>query len=124
MRPEFFGRSATSSVKIPPQFVFGTAGVSGKWHLWLSHKEDTFFLWILSMRLVGVLFVLGYGLFFVIWPERARAQYLRSFDLEAPPNWLKPNTWLTFEPGLMGFRIIGAGLIALALLVSYFWIFP
>ncbi len=55
--------------------------------------------------LFGILVVFGYGLFFIIWPKKAREWFLRPYNLDAPTQWYKPKTWLKFTPSLGVFRI-------------------
>jgi uncharacterized protein YjeT (DUF2065 family) len=69
----------------------------------------------------GILVLLGYGLFFMIWPEKGREWYLRPFDVDAPSRWYKPSTWLNLKPDLIIFRIIGGVAICLGLVVLYLW---
>ena len=71
--------------------------------------------------LIGILVVLGYGLFFIVWPEKAREQFLRPYKLDTPIRWYKPNTWLRLRPSLLFFRIVGATAICLGILVLYLW---
>ncbi len=68
----------------------------------------------------GILVVFGYGLFFIVWPEKAREWFLRAYNLDAPTQWYKPNTWLKSTPSLVVFRILGAVALCLGIIVLYF----
>jgi uncharacterized protein YjeT (DUF2065 family) len=66
-----------------------------------------------------ILINLGYGLFYVFWPDRARKQFLAHFDVDGPTKWYRPNTYLTFKPPAVVFRIVGIALVCLSVLLFF-----
>ena len=56
---------------------------------------------------LAALMLSAYGIFCLIWPEKARAHFLANYDLESPTKWHDPATWLKYKPSLLIFRIIG-----------------
>lgn len=66
-----------------------------------------------------IILTIGYGLFYVGWPKKARRQYLAHFDVDAPTKWYKPSTYLKFKPPTVAFRIVGIVLLAIAILLIY-----
>jgi hypothetical protein len=66
-----------------------------------------------------ILITLGYGLFYVVWPEKGRNQFLAHFDVDGPVKWYRPNTYLTFKPPALAFRITGAALVCLGIFLIY-----
>ncbi len=71
--------------------------------------------------LIGILILIANGVFFIVWPERARGQFLRPYKLDSPTQWYKPNTWLKSKPSLVVFRIVGALAICSGILLIYLW---
>ena len=63
--------------------------------------------------------LLSYGLFCVVWPETARQQYLKSFDVGAPTQWYRPRTYLKFPPPRIAFRLSGIVLLAMGIGLIY-----
>jgi hypothetical protein len=72
---------------------------------------------------VLVLFVVfAYGLFLVIWPEKARSQFLQQYDLDARAELSKPATWMRFRPTALAFRIMGVMICAGIALLFLWWL--
>ena len=69
--------------------------------------------------LVGLLVTFGYGLYFMIWPERALKLFRSNFDLNRPMKWYKPNTWQRAMPSAFVFRVVGVVLLVLSLFLLY-----
>ena len=67
----------------------------------------------------AVVLLFSYGLFCLVWPETARQQYLKSFDVGAPTIWYKPSTYLKFRPPLIAFRLFGIVLIVMSIGLIY-----
>jgi hypothetical protein len=67
--------------------------------------------------LMTLILLFAYGLFCVVWPEKASEQLLSYYDVEAPSKWHKPATWLKFRPGPLAFRILGLVLVGFSLLL-------
>jgi len=74
------------------------------------------------MTFIGLLMAVAYSLFTIVWPEKVREWFLRGHNVDAPYLWYKPNTYLTFKPGTLVFRIVGLVMLILALMCLYFWI--
>jgi len=66
-----------------------------------------------------ILVAFGYGLFCVVWPEKARQQYLAHFDVEAPTRWYKPGTYLKFRPPGVAFRVFGIFVLGIGVFLVY-----
>jgi len=73
------------------------------------------------VALIGISVLFGYGLFFAVWPDKARGQFLAQYDLDSPTKTFNPSTWLKFRPGPLAFRIIGILSVSLSLFLVYFW---
>jgi uncharacterized protein YjeT (DUF2065 family) len=65
------------------------------------------------------LVLLGYGIFFVIWPDKARRMYMAHFDPDSPLKWYNPRTYLRSELPAFVFRIAGIAFILFGLFVLY-----
>lgn len=66
-----------------------------------------------------ILVTFAYGLFCVVWPEKARKQYLTHFDVGAPTRWYKPRTFLKFQPSPVAFRLFGVFLLGIGIFLVY-----
>jgi hypothetical protein len=54
--------------------------------------------------LVGLFVAFVYGLYSIIWPEKAEKAYRSNFDLDGPMKWYKPNTWQREMPPVSSSR--------------------
>ena len=70
------------------------------------------------MDWVVIVLTLGYGLFYVGWPQKARKQYLAHFDVDAPTKWYKPK-YLKSRPPAVAFRVFGIVLLAIGIFLIY-----
>ena len=66
-----------------------------------------------------ILVTFGYGLFSLVWPEKARQQYLAHFDVGAPTKWYKSSTYLKFRPPPAAFRLFGVVLLGIGIFLVY-----
>jgi len=69
--------------------------------------------------LVGIFVAFGYGLYFIIWPEKAQKLFRSNFDLEGSMKWYKPDTWQRAMPPAFVFRVAGVILLVLSLFLLY-----
>jgi hypothetical protein len=68
---------------------------------------------------IVIVMLIGYGLFYVIWPGKARQQYMSHFDVASPIKWYKPNTYMRHELPAVAFRVVGVVFIVLSIFVFY-----
>jgi hypothetical protein len=65
------------------------------------------------------LFLLLYGLYMLVWPEKALELYLSQVDLTSPTKWHKPKTWRRERPPVVFFQAAGVFLIIVSLCLAY-----
>jgi hypothetical protein len=61
----------------------------------------------------------SYGVFYIVWPETARQQYLKSFDVGVPTRWYNPSTYLKARPPRIVFRVLGIVFVAMSIGLLY-----
>lgn len=71
------------------------------------------------MEWVVILLTTGYGLFSIVWPDKVREMYLSHFEVDEPAKWYKPNTYLTFRPPAVVFRLFGVVLLGIGIFLIF-----
>ena len=67
----------------------------------------------------GIVVLFTYGFYCVVWPNHARRQYLRYFDVAAPFKWYKSGTYLRSNIPTIAFRLFGLLLLGLGIFLIY-----
>jgi hypothetical protein len=76
---------------------------------------------LILLQLLAVVVLVGYGVFYLMWPDKARDQCLAHFKIGSPQRWYDPATWLRSKPPLILFRIFGLLILGLAFVLVLFY---
>lgn len=68
---------------------------------------------------IVILILLVYGLYMLVWPEKALELFMSQYDLTSPIKWHKPKTWLREKPPVIFFQMAGVLFIILSLYLVY-----